>query len=53
MLGEFSGKNEPRSRLDVAGGEGRPLVDAGQLGGLHGQPLEDVVGETGTEIKRH
>ena len=43
MLGELTGEEEPDSGLDLAGGDGGPLVVVGQTGSLSGNPLEDVV----------
>jgi len=45
VLGEFSGEEESHGGLDLAGGEGGLLGVSGQLGGLEGESLEDVVDE--------
>ena len=45
MLGKFSGQQQPDGGLDLPGGDGRPLVVVGELGGLSSDPLEDVVDE--------
>ena len=45
MLGQLSGKEEPDSRLDLPGSDGRPLVVVGETGGLSGDSFEDVVDE--------
>jgi hypothetical protein len=45
VLGQLAGQQEPDGGLDVLDGEGRGLPVLGQLGGLAGQPLEEVVGD--------
>ena len=45
MLGKLTGEEESDGGLDLAGGEGSLLVVAGQLGGLEGDALEDIVDE--------
>ena len=45
MLGQLTGKEKPHGSLNLAGGDGGPLVVMGELGGLSGDPLEDVVNE--------
>ncbi len=45
VLGELSGEDEPDGGLDLAGGHGGLLAVAGELGGLGGDLLEDVVDE--------
>ena len=45
MLGELPGEDEADGGLDLAGGDGGLLVVAGELGGLGGELLEDVVDE--------
>ena len=45
MFGEFPGKEEPDSGLDLARGDGGLLVVLGQTGGLSSDPLEQVVDE--------
>ena len=45
MLGELSWEDEPDSSLNLAGGDSRLLVVAGQAGGLGGDLLEDVIDE--------
>ncbi len=45
MLGELSGEHEAHGGLDLPGGEGRLLVVLGELSGLSGNALEDVVDE--------
>ena len=45
VLGELTGEEEADGGLDLAGGEGRLLVVADELGGLTGDLLEDVVDE--------
>jgi hypothetical protein len=45
MLGKLSRKEKSDGGLDLSGGEGRLLVVAGQLGGLQGDALEDIVHE--------
>ena len=43
VLGELTGEEEPDSGLDLAGGDGGPLVVVSQTGGLGGDPLEQIV----------
>ena len=43
MLGKLTGQEEPDSGLDLPGGDGGPLVVVGELAGLSGDPLEQVV----------
>ena len=45
MLGELPGQEEPDSGLDLAGGDGGPLVVVSQPAGLGSDPLEQVVDE--------
>ena len=45
VLGELTGEEETDGGLDLAGGEGRLLVVADELGGLTGDLLEDIVDE--------
>ena len=45
VLGQLSGQEEPHSGLDLPGGDGGPLVVVGELAGLSGDPLEQVVDE--------
>ena len=45
VLGELSGEHEADGGLDLPGGEGRLLVVLGELAGLSGDALEDVVDE--------
>jgi len=45
VLGELPGEDEAHRGLDLAGGDGGLLVVAGELGGLGGELLEDVVDE--------
>ena len=45
VLGELTGEEEPDSGLDLAGGDGGPLVVVSQTAGLGGDPLEQVVDE--------
>ena len=45
MLGEFSGKHEADSGLDLARAESRLLVVSGELSGLGGNALKDIVDE--------
>ena len=45
MLGQLSGQQEPDGGLDLPGGDGGPLVVVGELAGLSGDPLEQVVDE--------
>ena len=45
VLGELSGEHEPDGSLDLPGGEGGLLVVLGELSGLSGDALEDVVDE--------
>lgn len=43
MLGELTGEEQADGGLDFAARDGRLLVDVGELGGLGGNALEDVV----------
>ena len=43
MFGQLSGQQEPDGGLDLPGGDGGPLVVVGELAGLSGDPLEQVV----------
>jgi len=45
VLGQLSGQEEPHSGLDLPGGDGGPLVVVGELAGLGGDALEQVVDE--------
>ena len=45
VLGQLSGQEEPDSGLDLPGGDGGPLVVVGELAGLSGDALEQVVDE--------
>ena len=45
VLGELAGEDEADGGLDLPGGDGGLLVVAGELGGLGGELLEDVVDE--------
>ena len=45
MLGELSGEHEADGGLDLAGRKGGLLVVLGELAGLSGDALEDVVDE--------
>ena len=45
MLGELTREEEPDSGLDLAGGDGGPLVVVGEARGLSSESLEDVVNE--------
>ncbi len=45
VLGQLSGQQEPHSGLDLPGGDGGPLVVVGELAGLGGDALEQVVDE--------
>ena len=45
MFGQFTGEEEPDGGLDLPGGDGGPLVVVGELAGLGGDPLEEVVDE--------
>ena len=45
VLGELTWKDESDGGLDFSGGDGRLLVVPGELGGLPGDLLEDVVDE--------
>ena len=45
VLGELTREEEPDSGLDLARGDGGPLVVVSQTGGLSGDPLEQVVDE--------
>ena len=43
MLGQLSGQEEPDSGLDLPGGDGGPCVGVGELAGLCGDALKQVV----------
>ena len=45
VLGQLSGQEEPDGGLDLPGGDGGPLVVVGELAGLGGDALEQVVDE--------
>ena len=45
VLGQLTREEEPDSGLDLAGGDGGPLVVVSQTAGLSGDSLEDVVHE--------
>ena len=45
VLGQLSGQQQPDGGLDLPGGDGGPLVVVGELAGLGGDPLEQVVDE--------
>ena len=45
MLGKFPRQEEPDSGLDLARGDGGPLVVVGETRGLSGESFEDVVNE--------
>ena len=45
VLGELTREEEPDSGLDLAGGDGGPLVVVSQTAGLGSNPLEQVVDE--------
>ena len=45
MLGQLTWKDESDSSLDLSGGDGWLLVVSGELGGLGGDLLEDIVDE--------
>ena len=45
VLGKLTGEHEPDGGLDLPGGEGCLLVVLGELSGLSGDTLEDVVDE--------
>ena len=45
MLGQFTGKDETDSSLDLSGRKGRLLVVTDQLGSFTGDSLEDIVDE--------
>ena len=45
MLGKLTGEHEADGGLDLPGREGRLLVVLGELSGLSGDALEDVVDE--------
>ena len=45
VLGELTGEEQPDSGLDLARGDGGPLVVVSQTGGLGGDPLEQIVDE--------
>ena len=43
MLGELTGEEQPDSSLDLARGDGGPLVVVSQLGGLSSDPLKQII----------
>ncbi len=45
VLGELTGEDKADGSLDLAGGQSGLLVEAGELAGLSGDALEDVVDE--------
>ena len=45
VLGQLSGEEEPDGGLDLARGDGRPLVVVSQTGSLGGDTFEDIVDE--------
>ena len=45
VLGELTREEEPDSSLDLARGDGGPLVVMGESAGLSGDPLEQIVDE--------
>ena len=45
VLGELTREEQPDSSLDLAGGDGGPLVVVGETAGLGGYPLEQIVDE--------
>ena len=45
MLGQFTGKHEANSSLDLAAAEGGLLVVSGELSGFSGDALENVINE--------
>ena len=45
VLGKLTGEEQPDSGLDLARGDGGPLVVVSQTGGLGGDPLEQIVDE--------
>ena len=45
VLGELTGEKEPDSGLDLAGGDGGPLVVVGQTAGLSSDSLKEIVDE--------
>ena len=45
VLGELTGEEEPDSGLDLAGGDGGPLVVVGQTAGLSSDSLKQIVDE--------
>ena len=45
MLGELTREEEPDGGLDLAGGDGGPLVVVSQTAGLSGDSLEEIVDE--------
>lgn len=46
VLGQFTGQQQTNSGLNLATGDGRPLVVVCQTGSLGGNTLEDIVDET-------
>ena len=45
VLGELTGEEEPDSGLDLAGGDGGPLVVVSQTAGLSSDSLKEIVDE--------
>ena len=45
VLGQLSGKEQPHGSLDLAGGDGAPLVVVSETAGLGGDALKDIVHE--------
>ena len=45
VLGELTGEEEPDSGLDLAGGDGGPLVVVSQTAGLGSDSLKEIVDE--------
>ena len=43
VLGELTGQEEPYSGLDLAGGDGGPLVVVSQTGSLSGNSLKEII----------
>ena len=50
MLGQLSGENEADGSLDLARGNGLPVVVASQTVSLNGKALEDIVDEESMTI---
>ena len=45
VLGELTGEEEPDSGLDLAGGDGGPLVVVSQTGSLSSDSFEEIIDE--------